>query len=130
MRTRILRTFSFDAAHDLPHFPEGHKCRNLHGHTYKVEVVLEGEVDPRLGYFMDYGDLKKAIAPVENRLDHRYLNDIPGLEISTAENLARWIHDQLKPTLPQLCLIRLWETPQNGVEYATPPRSAGEVEKP
>jgi len=118
MRTRILRKFSFDAAHDLPHFPEGHKCRNLHGHTYQVEVVLEGEVDPAVGYFMDYGDLKKAIAPVEARLDHRYLNDIPGLAISTAENLAKWIYDALKPDLPELVMIRLFETPQNGVEYA------------
>jgi len=125
MRTRILRKFCFDAAHDLPHFPEGHKCRNLHGHTYQVEVVLEGEVDPAVGYFMDYGELKKAIAPVEARLDHHYLNDIPGLAISTAENLAKWIYDELKPGLPELTMIRLFETPQNGVEYAPRGDSAG-----
>ncbi|MEE9405619.1 MAG: 6-carboxytetrahydropterin synthase QueD [Algisphaera sp.] len=118
MRTRILRKFAFDAAHDLPHFPEGHKCRNLHGHTYHAEVVLEGEVDPAVGYFMDYGDLKKIIEPIENQLDHTYLNDIPGLAVSTAENVAKWIYDQLKPDLPQLIMVRLYETPSNGVEYA------------
>ena len=82
MRTRILRKFAFDAAHDLPHFPEGHKCRNPPRPTPTTpEVVLEGEVDPAVGYFMDYGDLKKIIEPIENQLDHTYLNDIPGLAV-------------------------------------------------
>ncbi len=118
MKTRILRKFSFDAAHQLHTMPEGHKCRRMHGHTYLCEVVCEGEVDPAVGYFMDYGELKAILAPVIEQLDHRYLNDIPGLEVPTAEMIARHIYDQLKPRLPSLTMLRLWETPQNGVEYA------------
>ncbi|MEM8739413.1 MAG: 6-carboxytetrahydropterin synthase QueD [Planctomycetota bacterium] len=120
MRTRILRKFSFDAAHQLFTMPEGHKCRRMHGHTYSCEVVCEGEVDPTVGFFMDYADLKRAIDPVVKDLDHAYLNDIPGLEVPTAEMIARYIYDQLKPDLPPLTCVRLWETPNNGVEYAPP----------
>lgn len=118
MKTRILRKFTFDAAHQLFTMPEGHKCRRMHGHTYLCEVVCEGEVDPAVGFFMDYGDLKAVIDPVVEELDHRYLNDIPGLEVPTAEMIARWIYDRLKPELPSLSALRLWETPNNGVEYA------------
>ncbi|MEM6459717.1 MAG: 6-carboxytetrahydropterin synthase QueD [Planctomycetota bacterium] len=118
MRTRILRKFSFDAAHRLFTMPEGHKCRRMHGHTYCCEVVCEGEVDPAVGFFLDYGDLKAAIEPVVAELDHRYLNDIPGLEVPTAEVIAKWLYDRLKPSLPSLVVLRLWETPNNGVEYA------------
>lgn len=118
MRTRILRKFSFDAAHQLFTMPEGHKCRRMHGHTYLCEVVCEGQVDPAKGFFMDYGDLKAVIDPVVQELDHRYLNEIPGLEVPTAEMIAKWIYDRLKPDLPSLIMLRLWETPNNGVEYA------------
>lgn len=118
MRCRIIRKFDFHAAHQLMTFPEGHKCRRLHGHTYQCEVVLEGEVDPAVGYFMDYGDLKDHIAPIEKQLDHHYLNDIPGLEVPTTEILAQWIYDKLKPAVPELAMIRLFETSGNGVEYA------------
>ena len=114
---RILRKFSFDAAHQLHTMPEGHKCRRMHGHTYLCEVVCEGQIDPAVGYFLDYGDLKAALEPVIEALDHRYLNDIPGLEVPTAEMIAKWIYDRLKPDLPSLRALRLWETPQNGVEY-------------
>jgi 6-pyruvoyltetrahydropterin/6-carboxytetrahydropterin synthase len=118
MKTRLLRKFSFDAAHQLFTMPEGHKCRRMHGHTYLCEIVCEGEVDPAVGYFMDYGDLKQHIQPVIDALDHRYLNDIEGLEVPTAEMIAKWIHDRLKPGLPSLKMVRLYETPNNGVEYA------------
>ncbi|MEO1236215.1 MAG: 6-carboxytetrahydropterin synthase QueD [Planctomycetota bacterium] len=118
MRTRIIRKFTFDAAHQLFTMPEGHKCRRMHGHTYQCEVVCEGEVDPAVGFFMDYADLKRAIDPVVDQLDHRYLNDIPGLEVPTAEMIAAWLYDRLKPELPQLVAVRLWETPNNGVEHA------------
>ena len=118
MKSRIIRKFSFDAAHQLHTMPEGHKCRRMHGHTYLCEVVCEGTIDPAVGYFLDYGELKTILEPVIDQLDHRYLNDIPGLEVPTAEMIARWIFDRLKPDLPSLVMLRLWETPQNGVEYA------------
>ena len=117
MKTRIVRRFDFHASHQLLTFPQGHKCRRLHGHTYQCDVVVEGEVDESRGYFMDYGDLKAIIDPVEIQLDHHHLNDIPGLEIPTTEILAAWVWQQLKPNLPGLVMIRLFETAGNGVEY-------------
>ncbi|MEM1108653.1 MAG: 6-carboxytetrahydropterin synthase QueD [Planctomycetota bacterium] len=118
MKTRILRKFSFDASHQLFTMPEGHKCRRMHGHTYQCEIVCEGEVDPSVGFFLDYGDLKKHIEPIVDTLDHRYLNEIEGLEVPTAEIIAKWIYDKIKPGLPSLVCVRLFETPNNGVEYA------------
>lgn len=118
MPTRLIRQFDFQAAHDVPTFPEGHPCKRLHGHTYTVEVVLEGEVDPELGYLIDFGDVKRAVQPIIDRLDHRYLNEIPGLEIPTAEHIARWVYERAAADLPSLTLVRVRETAKNVVEYS------------
>jgi 6-pyruvoyl tetrahydropterin synthase/QueD family protein len=117
MIVRLSKTFHFEAAHDLPTFPDGHKCRRLHGHSFRFDVIVEGEVDPPKGYLIDYGDIKKAAGPVVRRLDHYYLNEIPGLENPTSENLARWIWDQLRPLLPQLSMIVVHETCTTTCEY-------------
>ena len=117
MKTRLVRKFDFHAAHRLMTFPEGHKCRRMHGHTYQCEVVLEGEVDPAVGYFIEFDQIKAALRPLEEKLDHAYLNDLDGLDVPTTEVLAAWIYDRLKPSLPQLVLVRLFETAGNGVEY-------------
>lgn len=110
MRIELTKSFTFEAAHWLPTFPEGHKCRRLHGHSFHVDVVVAGEVDPAKGYLIDYGDIKKAIEPIRTQLDHYLLNDIEGLENPTAEMLARWIYDRLKPALPLLSCVRVHET--------------------
>ena len=107
---RLAKSFSFEAAHYLPCFPDGHKCRRMHGHSFRIEVVVEGEMDPAKGYLVDYGDIKKAISPVHDTLDHRCLNEITGLENPTAELLAKWIWDKLKPTLPLLSEVIVFET--------------------
>jgi 6-pyruvoyltetrahydropterin/6-carboxytetrahydropterin synthase len=117
MVVRLSKTFSFEAAHDLPTFPEGHKCRRLHGHSFRFEVIVEGEVDPAKGYLVDYGDIKKATAPLIHQLDHYYLNDIKGLENPTAENLAVWIYNHLKVELPLLAGILVYETCTSSCEY-------------
>lgn len=116
MKSRLIKKFRFDAAHHLPTFPEGHKCRQLHGHTFHVELVLEGEVDPAVGYLMDFGEIKRVAGPVMDGLDHQLLNDIPGLEVPTGEVLSRWLFDRLKPDLPYLALVRVWESPDNAAE--------------
>ncbi|MCA9283586.1 MAG: 6-carboxytetrahydropterin synthase QueD [Phycisphaerales bacterium] len=110
MHVRLSKTFSFEAAHWLPTFPEGHKCRRMHGHSFQVEVVVEGAVDPEKGYLIDYGDIKAAIEPVRKRLDHYCLNEIDGLENPTSEMLARWIWDRLRPELSLLSEIVVNET--------------------
>ena len=109
-RVRLARRFSFEAAHRLPQVPEGHKCRRLHGHSFKVELVCEGEVDSRTGWLIDFADIKAAFEPIRNQLDHRYLNEIEGLENPTAEVLARWIWRRVKPGLALLTEVSVEET--------------------
>ena len=106
----LRKTFQFEAAHLLPHLPAGHKCRRLHGHSFKVEVVVSGELDPKLGWVMDYAVISDLFRPLWQQLDHYYLNEIIGLENPTSENIAVWIWDRLKPNLPQLTEIVVAET--------------------
>ena len=110
MRMELRKTFQFEAAHLLPHLPKSHKCRRLHGHSFKAEIVVAGECDPRLGWLMDYADITLAFTPIWKRLDHFYLNDIPGLENPTSENIAAWIWTKLKPKLPLLTEVTVAET--------------------
>ena len=118
MPTTISKSYTFEAAHLLPNVPEGHKCKRLHGHSYQVWIDVTGEVDPVLGWVMDFGDLSKIMKPiVDGELDHRYLNEIPGLENPTAENIARWLWMRVKPTLPGLSKVRISETCTSACEY-------------
>ena len=110
MKMELRKTFQFEAAHLLPHLSESHKCRRLHGHSFRVDVVVAGECDTKLGWLMDYADISEAFKPLLDRLDHYYLNEIPGLENPTSENLAVWIWERLKPTLPLLTEIVVAET--------------------
>ena len=114
----IYKEFSFDSAHFLPNVPDGHKCKGMHGHTYKLKVFIKGRLDPDLGWIMDFKDLKDALMPVIDRLDHKLINDIQGLQNPTAENITVWIWDQIKPSLPLLSRIELYETPTTGVIYS------------
>lgn len=117
MRATLVKSFKFEAAHFIPTFPAGHPCSRMHGHSYKIEVEVSGEVDPAKGYLIDFGDIKRAYRPIEEELDHRVLNEIPGLEIPTSEMMAKWIFDRLKVTLPLLTKIRVCETASSHVEY-------------
>jgi len=119
---RLIHEFRFEAAHKLPRVPEGHKCARLHGHSFKVEVAVAGPVDPKTGWLIDFGVLHDLWAPIQDRLDHRYLNEIPGLENPTSEVLARWIWDALAPSLPALAQVTLFETCEARCEYAGPGR--------
>ena len=113
----LRKTFQFEAAHLLPHLPQSHKCRRLHGHSFKVDIVVEGECDPKLGWVMDYADISKVFKPIWEKLDHFYLNEIEGLSNPSSENLAKWIWERLKPTLPQLTAIIVHETCTSRCEY-------------
>jgi len=117
MRVELRKTFQFEAAHLLPYLPETHKCRRLHGHSFVVDVVVEGECDPKLGWLMDYADISAAFKPVHDQLDHYYLNEIPGLENPTSENLAAWIWQRLRPRLPLLKEIVVAETCMSKCAY-------------
>lgn len=110
MKIELRKSFQFEAAHLLPHLPQGHKCRRLHGHSFTAEIVVSGECDPKLGWLMDYADLSAAFRPLWEQLDHQYLNEIPGLENPTSEVLAIWIWDRLRSTLPLLHEVVVAET--------------------
>lgn len=116
----IFKVFTVEAAHRLPHVPEGHKCARLHGHSFRIELHLSGPVDPQAGWVMDFADVKAAFKPIYERLDHHYLNDISGLENPTSEQLAKWIWDQAKPLLPLLSAIVVHETCTSGCRYTGP----------
>jgi 6-pyruvoyltetrahydropterin/6-carboxytetrahydropterin synthase len=117
MNVRLIHEFRFEAAHRLPRVPPGHKCQRLHGHSFKVELSLEGPVNPQTGWFIDFGDLANAWDPLYRVLDHNYLNEVEGLENPTSEVLAKWIWDRLKPTLPSLMRVTLFETCDARCEY-------------
>lgn len=112
----VFREFTFEAAHRLPHVPDGHKCARLHGHSYRIEVHVRGDVDPVSGMVIDFADIKAAFRPLQDRLDHRYLNEVAGLDNPTSENLARWIWKHLQGTIP-LARIVVRETCTAGVIY-------------
>lgn len=118
--TSIFREFGFEAAHRLPHVPEGHKCARLHGHSFRVEVHVAGPVDPTLGWVMDFADLADAWAPLHAVLDHHYLNDVEGLANPTSENLAAWIWDRLAAAGLPLTRVVVRETCTSGCVYDGP----------
>jgi 6-pyruvoyltetrahydropterin/6-carboxytetrahydropterin synthase len=107
----LSREYHFEAAHRLPRVPEGHKCSRVHGHSYKVVLNVRGKVDPQSGWLIDFGALDDVFAArIHSRLDHRYLNDIPGLENSTCEILAGFIWNEVRQTIPELSAVTVWET--------------------
>lgn len=115
--TEIFKEFIFEAAHRLPNVPEGHKCGRLHGHSFKFQIKIVGDVDPVTGWIVDFGDVKEKVKPLYDALDHRYLNDIDGLENPTSEVLAGWIYRKLKVCIPQLSQVTVWETCTCGATY-------------
>ena len=117
MNVRLVHEFRFEAAHQLPAVPAGHKCARLHGHSFRVEVALAGPVDPQTGWFVDYGVLQDAWRPIHDLLDHRYLNDVDGLANPTSENLARWLWLRLQLHVPGLVRVTVHETCDARCEY-------------
>jgi len=116
----LHKEFRFEAAHRLPMVPEGHKCARLHGHSFRATVWVEGEVGADSGWVMDFADITTAFAPVHDALDHRYLNEVDGLENPTSEVLSVWIWERLAPRLPGLCRIDVHETCTSGCRYEGP----------
>jgi 6-pyruvoyltetrahydropterin/6-carboxytetrahydropterin synthase len=113
----ILKEFTIEAAHRLPNVSPGHKCGRLHGHSFRIEIHVSGPVDPAMGWVIDFAEIKSAFKPVEEAIDHRFLNDVPGLENPTSENLARWIWEQLAAALPLLSKVVVRETCTTGCVY-------------
>jgi 6-pyruvoyltetrahydropterin/6-carboxytetrahydropterin synthase len=113
----VYKEVRFEAAHFLPNLPEDHKCRRMHGHSFKIRISINGPIEKHSGWVMDFADIKKVFDPILNQLDHSCLNDIDGLENPSSENLAVWIWNNLKPKLPLLSGIEVKETCSTGCIY-------------
>jgi 6-pyruvoyltetrahydropterin/6-carboxytetrahydropterin synthase len=109
-RTEISKTFSIEAAHRLPHVPQDHKCARLHGHSFRITLHVTGEVDPKLGWIVDFAEIARAFAPLHALLDHHYLNEVPGLENPTSENLARFVLERVQLAQGKLAAVSVEET--------------------
>ena len=120
-RTEISKTFNIEAAHRLPHVPPGHKCERLHGHSFRITLHVTGEVDPKLGWIVDFAELGRAFAPLHAILDHHYLNEVPGLENPTSENLARFVLERVQLSQGKLAAVSVEETcTSRCIVYAEP----------
>lgn len=113
----IFKEFNFDSAHFLPKVPVGHKCKDIHGHTYRLTLYFEGEIDEQFGWLIDFAEIKEVVNPIINSIDHKLLNKIEGLENPTCENIAIWLWDSIKSKIPQLSKVELHETLTSGVVY-------------
>lgn len=101
----ISKEFRFDAAHFLPTAAKGHPNSRMHGHSFVVQVTLEGVPDPTKGWIRDFAEIDAGIAETREHLDHHLLNEIKGLDQPTLENIARFIFTALKQTLPELTAV-------------------------
>ena len=113
----VYKTFAIEAARSLPNLPDGHPCQKVHGHSFKVTITVEGDIDQNTGFVMDFSDIDSAFKPIHELIDHSYLNDINGLEDPSSENLCCWIWKQLNPSLKGLKQIEIKETESTGCIY-------------
>ncbi len=117
MRCELVCDYKFEAAHQLPKVPAGHKCARMHGHSYQVAVTIAGEVDPEMGWLVDFADIDAVVRPVIGELDHRVLNDIAGLENPTCEYVAVWLWDRIAPRIEGLESVTVAETRSSRCVY-------------
>ncbi len=120
MSTTIVCEVRFEAAHLLPQTPATHKCRRLHGHSFRCELHVTGPVDPDQGWVQDFDSVRAAFMPLHEQLDHHYLNEVDGLENPTSENIACWIWQRLKPLVPGLAAVIIHETCTSRCIYTGP----------
>lgn len=107
----LKQHFQIESARYLPHLDSSHPCSRMHGHSFKIILTLKGPLHPQLGWVMDYNDITNIMKPILQKIDHRVLNEVPGLENPTSELLAKWIYDQVIKQLPLLTEVNVSETP-------------------
>jgi 6-pyruvoyltetrahydropterin/6-carboxytetrahydropterin synthase len=112
----IWRRYVFEAAHRLPNVPRGHKCGRMHGHGFEVIIHANNDIGAR-DLSVDYDHLDELWEPVSRELDHACLNDIAGLENPTSELISAWIWRRLKPQLPELSWVTVYETAACGAHF-------------
>lgn len=110
MKYELKQHFQIESARFLPHLPKEHPCSRMHGHSFKIILRLGGDLQPQIGWVQDYHEINSVVQPVLGLIDHRVLNEVPGLENPTSELLARWLYDKLKAPLPLLLSVTIMET--------------------
>jgi len=116
-RFTIRKSFSFSASHQLLHLPSEHPCRRMHGHNYNVELELSGNLLNVNDFIVDYRELDVVKRWLDETFDHQHLNDVPGMERPTAENIAAFIFNHIKTTFPQLTAVTVSETDKTSATY-------------
>lgn len=117
MKFELKQHFQIESARFLPHLEKTHPCARVHGHSFRITLTLVGEVDPKIGWVMDYNEIQTRMQPILSQLDHRVLNEVPGLENPTSEFLAKWIYDKSITTLPMIRKVSVAETPLTECAY-------------
>lgn len=117
MKFELRQHFRIESARRLTGLPESHPCARLHGHSFQIVLTLVGEKDPKTGWVMDYHEISRVMEPLLKDLDHRVLNEVPGLENPTSENLALWIFERAKRKIESLTRVTVMETPQTECSY-------------
>jgi 6-pyruvoyltetrahydropterin/6-carboxytetrahydropterin synthase len=116
----VFKSFTIEAAHQLPNVPDSHQCARVHGHSFVIELWARGIVGGRSGWVIDFADIMEAFRPLHEQLDHRLLNDIEGLANPTSENLAIWVWERVSPSLRELSKVVVRETATSGCVYRGP----------
>jgi 6-pyruvoyltetrahydropterin/6-carboxytetrahydropterin synthase len=119
MKFELRQHFQIESARFLPHLEKSHPCARMHGHSFKIVLTLVGEADVKLGWVMDYNDIQIKMKPLLEKIDHRILNEVPGLENPTSEMLCKWTYDQARLVLPLLVRVSVSETPTTECSYPT-----------
>lgn len=117
MKFELKQHFQIESARYLPLLEKNHPCSRMHGHSFKIVLTLVGDLLPHAGWVMDYNEIQTAMKPLLSQLDHRVLNEIPGLENPTSELLAKWIYDHARKELPPLVRVTIAETPATECSY-------------
>ena len=117
MNYELRQHFQIESARFLPNLPSSHPCSRMHGHSFKIILTLVGPLQEKLGWVMDYNDISTAIKPLLAELDHRILNEVPGLENPTSELLAKWIYEHLIKKISILKSVSILETLSTECRY-------------
>ena len=113
----VYKKFNIESARSLPNVPENHPCNRLHGHSFKIIISVEGQIDEQSGFVIDFQEIENAFNPIKGILDHSYLNDIEGLSNPTSENICIWIWNKIESSIPDICEIEIKETDSTGCKY-------------
>jgi len=110
MNFELKQHFQIESARFLPNLDKNHPCSNMHGHSFKIILSITGPLLPEFGWVIDYHEITKVMSPILTLLDHKVLNDVPGLLNPTSEHLAKWLFENIKEKIPQLKSVNISET--------------------